>query len=221
MPAIIDPQLFTNNAVSLLALPISQIALSFTVMEGHGAKFPLPTGDGSDWFLVTFESQDASQREIVKVIGRVGDVFTIDPAGRGLEGTIPQAWAASSGNDTLVDLRLTAETIRRLSNSYAQASYPAVTNYAEALDQLFNLFSLTGARLFDQPYTLTEAPGSTVITLNQPYVTGSLAIFIGGLRQKLNVDFTEATPDTFVLNFELTAGMVAEGQNLVIDFIPA
>jgi hypothetical protein len=105
------PQLFTNNAVSLLAAPISATATSLQVLPGHGALYPQP-GSG-DFFLITLENQNATLREIIKVTGRSGDTFTFSLADRGQEGTTAQAWTAHPGADTLVDHRITAETIRQ------------------------------------------------------------------------------------------------------------
>lgn len=104
-------QLFTNNAVSLLTAPISATSTSLTVMAGYGALYPNP--GPNEYFLVTLENQTASVREIIKVTGRVGDTFTFTLADRGQEGTTALPWAASSGNDTLVDHRVTAETMDR------------------------------------------------------------------------------------------------------------
>lgn len=105
-----DLQLFANNAVSLLAAPISASATSLTVLTGHGSLFPQPTGDGSDYFLVTLENETATTREIIRVNGRSGDTFT--GLLRGQEGTTAVAWSAGPGSDTLVDQRITAETMR-------------------------------------------------------------------------------------------------------------
>lgn len=103
-------QLFTNNAISLLNSSISPFDLELHVLPGTGSQYPQPSNAG-EFFLVTLETTAAPfDREIVKVIGRSGDTLFIDPAGRGQEGTVPQAWAAT---DTLVDHRLTAETIRQ------------------------------------------------------------------------------------------------------------
>ncbi len=104
-------QLFTNNAVSLLAAPISSSATTLAVLAGHGALYPAITEAGH-YFLVTLENETATAREIVKVNGRVGDVFT--GLERGWEGTTPQNWAAGGGNDTLVDHRVTAGTLEGL-----------------------------------------------------------------------------------------------------------
>lgn len=103
-------QLFTNNAVSLLAIPISAGATSLTIMSGFGALFPQPVDPG-DFFLVTLENETATAREIIRVTGRTGDTFT--GLVRGQEGTTAQAWSASLGSDTLVDHRVTAETMRQ------------------------------------------------------------------------------------------------------------
>lgn len=102
-------QLFSNNAVSLLASPISASSTSLTVMSGHGSMFPLPAPN--EYFLVTLENQTATAREIIRVTGRTGDTLT--GISRAQEGTIAQAWGASAGNDTLIDHRITAETMYR------------------------------------------------------------------------------------------------------------
>ena len=103
-------QLFTNNAVSLLHLPLSVAGTTIQLQPGLGTEFPQPVNQG-EFFLVTLEDiANPTLREIVKIIARSGDVLTIDPAGRGQEGTSIQFWDA---NSTLVDHRITAETIRQ------------------------------------------------------------------------------------------------------------
>jgi hypothetical protein len=104
-------QLFSNNAVSLLTTPFSATDTSLHVINGHGAMYPQPVGDGSDYFLITLEDQTASVREIIAIDRRVGDVLYV--LARGLEGTTPQDWGSGAGNDTLVDHRITAETLSR------------------------------------------------------------------------------------------------------------
>lgn len=103
-------QLFSNNAVSLLASPLSIGATSLTVMSGHGAMFPQPSAPG-EFFLVTLEDQNSTIREIIRVTARAGDTFS--GILRAQEGTIPRAWGATIGNDTLVDHRITADTMKR------------------------------------------------------------------------------------------------------------
>lgn len=101
-------QLFTNNAISLLQAPISASSTTIILQPGLGAAFPLPANPG-EFFLITLEDIAAPfNREIVKVTGRTGDTLT--GCLRAEEGTTAQAWAAL---DTLVDHRITAETIKQ------------------------------------------------------------------------------------------------------------
>ena len=118
-----EVQLFSNNAVSLLAIPMSASDTTMVVMSGYGSLFPTP-GPGQ-FFLVTLEDQSATKREIIKVTGRSGDTLT--GLQRGLEGTIPQAWGASLGDDTLVDHRVTAETMSRAMQLPVQSAGGAST----------------------------------------------------------------------------------------------
>lgn len=106
-----DTQLFTNNAVSLLAAPISQLDTSLTVMAGYGNLYPNP-GVG-EYFLITLENQSGTQQEIIRVTSRVGDTFYFSTLDRGQEGTLISGWGATASNDTLVDHRVTAETLKR------------------------------------------------------------------------------------------------------------
>ena len=101
-------QLFSNNGVSLLATDISATDMIIQVQAGLGTNFPRPVNAG-EFFLVTLENINAPlQREIIKIIGRTDDTLTV--GARAQEGTIAQAWGAF---DTLVDHRITAETIKQ------------------------------------------------------------------------------------------------------------
>lgn len=104
-------QLFSNNAISLLVNPIGPTDTSLTVMAGYGNLFPSP--GPNEYFLVTLEDQAAQVREIIKVTHRAGDTFSFTLADRGQEGTTPRAWTSAAGHETLVDHRVTAETMRR------------------------------------------------------------------------------------------------------------
>lgn len=106
------PQLFTNNAISLLENSISALDLNITVMNGSGNLYPQPV-NSDDFFLVTLEDSPATRNEIVKIIGRTGDVLHVDPAGRGWEGSIAEAWPTG----VLVDHRITAGTLARFLTS--------------------------------------------------------------------------------------------------------
>lgn len=108
-------QLFTNNAVALLANALGPTDMTLTVQAGKGALYPQPTNVG-DFFLVTLEpiNSPVSPREILYITGRSGDVLTIGY--RGWEGTgVGQAQPGSGlawpATTTLVDHRITAGTI--------------------------------------------------------------------------------------------------------------
>jgi len=112
-------QLFKNNAKSRLASAITSTSTSFTVITGEGnSLFPtLPLGD--DHMLVTLENA-VGDKEIVKIIERAGDTFTIGEfssgtpsvslLGRAQEGTT----ALNFDVQDLVELRLTAGFIDAL-----------------------------------------------------------------------------------------------------------
>jgi hypothetical protein len=101
-------QLFTNNAVSLLELPLNSNGTEIHLQPGLGHSFPQPVNPG-EFFLVTLEDiANPNLREIVKCIARTGDVLIVDPMGRGWESSTPLYWDSSS---TLVDHRITAGTI--------------------------------------------------------------------------------------------------------------
>lgn len=101
-------QLFSNNAISLLEVSLSPSSTTLVVQPGLGASFPQPVNPG-EFFLITLEDIAAPlTREIIKITGRSGDILTI--GARGLEGTSAASWTS---HNTLVDHRITAETIRQ------------------------------------------------------------------------------------------------------------
>lgn len=78
--------LVTNNAYSTLAAGISASVTAITVAVGHGSRFP--TVSGSNFFYATLINA-ANVLEIVKVVGRAGDVLTVI---RGQDGTTGTAY---------------------------------------------------------------------------------------------------------------------------------
>jgi hypothetical protein len=280
-------QLFSNNAVSLLKTGISASDTLLTVLAGQGALFPSPTDN--EFFVVTLEDQAATQQEILHVFARNGDTFTI---ARGREGTSARSWTASAGNDTLVDHRVTADTLARLANNYKNPGFTSLTSYQEALDYILaqnpeavsaavtqlrtdispvfddlqllktevdplqgniddlqrqiiinndyanpNFPAITslsqaadyllqgnlgaGGQEVDAPVTTAVDGSGTLITLPSNYKPGTTAVYIGGARQKRGVDFIENTANTLRLEFILTDAQIAEGQNLVVDYVVA
>jgi hypothetical protein len=91
------PVLYANNAVSALSASITNVATSFSVTAGHGARFPVIAG--GDYFYATL-MDSAGNLEVVKVTARATDTFTVQ---RAQEGTTARAYAA---ND-IVELRIT------------------------------------------------------------------------------------------------------------------
>ena len=209
-------QLFTNNAVSLLVAPISPTDLTLTVLPGNGALFPTP--QANEFFAVTLENQSATLREIVHVINRTGDVFTIS---RGQEGTTALAWSASTGNDTLVDHRITAAALYTLSNAYSNETFPGITDFAQALDYLLEGSPTSGQTVQDAEITTEVVLDTTVITTPTEYASGTTAVYVGGSRQKRGVDYIETTSTELQLQFVLTPEQIIAGQNVVVDYTVA
>ena len=61
-------QLFTNNASSTLTGAISDTATSIPIQVADVGEFPVV--GGSDFYLVTLESEDGSKIEVVKCDGK-------------------------------------------------------------------------------------------------------------------------------------------------------
>jgi hypothetical protein len=102
-------QLFANNAISLLAAGITNVATSLTVTTGDGALYPSPTG--GDYFMLTLtQAGSETSWEVVKVTARTGDVLTVV---RAQEGTTAAAWALGCK----AELRVTAESLNALSTA--------------------------------------------------------------------------------------------------------
>lgn len=209
-------QLFTNNAVSLLATGIRSSDTTLTVLPGHGDMFPTP--QGNEFFTVTLEDQSASIQEIIHVTGRAGDLFIIE---RGKEGTQPRDWLASQGNDTLVDHRLTAWTLSSLSNAFSNPSFPSLTDYADAINYLLEGNQTTGEQIVDADCYIVADGNETIINTPSPYQARTTAVYVGGARQKRGVDFVEVNPMQIRLQFVLSQAQVDEGQNIVVDYILA
>ena len=105
------PMLFANNASSRLDSAVSAADTVLRVQAGDGAKFPTPSGDGSDWFSVTVEDRRSGQIEIMQCRGRNGDIFNVV---RAQEGTFAQPFDYGA----TVSNRLTAATMYFLAESH-------------------------------------------------------------------------------------------------------
>ena len=106
------PMLFANNASSRLYAAIDAVTTSIRVQAGDGARFPQPTGDGSNYFPVTVEDRRSGQIEIMLCTGRSGDILNVT---RAQEGTAAQAFLLGA----TVSNRLTAATMDFLAHAGA------------------------------------------------------------------------------------------------------
>src|SRR6267142_3540147 len=89
-----------NNAKSVLASSITNIATSATVAAGEGDRFPVL--GASEYFYATLEDS-STNKEIVKVTARTADTMTIT---RAQQGTTAISFAATSA----FELRPTRDT---------------------------------------------------------------------------------------------------------------
>lgn len=186
------------------------------VLPGHGDMFPSP--GPNEFFTVTLEDQGALVQEIVHVLERDGDTFTIL---RGQEGTEARDWSASQGSDTLVDHRLTALTLNRLSNAFANTGFPDLTNFQDAIDYLLQGNPTSGGQIVDAPVETSVGNNETIIFTPSAYKPGTTAVYVGGARQKRGVDFFEVNATELRLQFVLSPDQIAEGQNIVVDYVIA
>ncbi|MDK6509581.1 hypothetical protein [Klebsiella oxytoca] len=142
--------LATNNAESTLASAISETDTSLIVSAGTGAKFP-EIVNGENYFKLTIiDAATGSLVEIVNVVGKVDDIFTIE---RGQEGTIPRAWLA---NDFVANM-MTAETINFVSEVVQQSSESAeiAQNAADSATEAAESATKTLASTVKQSITFT------------------------------------------------------------------
>lgn len=110
-------QLYLNNWATTTAAEASAAALEILIAPADAAKLVgLGTGDH---YLLTLIEQDGAGAEIdwevVKVTATSGvtGALTIDPAGRGLEGTAARLWPVG----TSISLRVTAGALEALRDS--------------------------------------------------------------------------------------------------------
>lgn len=112
--------LFANNASCGLGSDLTAAATSIALETGKGSLFPSPVS--GQIFKLTLQNILNGAFEIVNVTGRAGDALTVE---RGAEGTTPQAFPAAT---TLVQLRITSETLQKLQESGGGAGGGAPSN---------------------------------------------------------------------------------------------
>lgn len=107
--------ILANNATATLASDAPSTATTLSVLTGLGAVFPV-LGSG-DYFYATLASS-AGVYEIVKVVARSGDVFTVV---RGQAGTVAVTFPAGSR----LELRVTKENVEDLVDQEVAAAVAA------------------------------------------------------------------------------------------------
>jgi len=159
-----------NNAVSTLAIGISETDVGLVVAAGDGSKFPvLATGD---YFYATLSSSSTFY-EIVKVTARSGDSMTI---ARAQEGTLPLAFPANSR----IELRVTAQSILdhlpfnvvNFTGTGAQVAYTMPAKVAENSTMVF----INGVYQQKNTYSVS---GTTLTFSQAPPVTSTIEIMYG------------------------------------------
>lgn len=113
------------------------------------------------------------------------------------------------------------QAIENAGNDYQNPSFPELTNYNLALDYLLQGNAVSGGQVIDADITTAVVGNKTNITLESSYKPFSTAVYVGGVRQKRGVDFYESGDMQLQLQFALTPQMIADGQNVVVDYIVA
>ena len=179
--------LFKNNAASTLASPITDSAVTLTVVAGEGADFPSPAA--GQYFIATLvDAATGTISEIIWVTSRTGDVLTIQ---RGQEGTAPLAWNAGDA----VKMLPTAGTMQALMQvQQSQAGAPnyaldtgTVNSYAATLNPVVStripglVVRILAATANTGPSTLNLGAGSGAIINPDGTPLGTGAIVAGGI----------------------------------------
>lgn len=177
-------ELFTNNAISLLIAPISASDTELTVMTGYGSLFPNPAV--GEFFLITLENQAGTLREIIRVTSRIGDRLLFPIENRGQEGTVALSWPSASGNDTIVDHRITAGSMNRTSkNTPAFLIAAGATGlgrgikYSSAMRGFKLLTTITNqtsfaTRTFETVVAISGLPGAETVAFSTNASVGSI-----------------------------------------------
>jgi hypothetical protein len=187
--------LFSNNAGSTLAGPISNVSLTLQVQAGAGALFANP--GANQYFLASLtDAATGLLNEIVQVTSRASDVFTIV---RAQEGTTALSWLA---NDIVAN-RWTAgsaNTMVQLSQLQQQATnYAADTGSVNSVIVALSpapgsLAGLAGVPIRTQKASASPNTGATTVTAS-PLASGPLirpggaALIAGEVTGGMLLDF--------------------------------
>lgn len=158
-------QLFSNNALTMLAAPLDRLATELQVSPGTGALFPEITNEG-DYFYITVEDRIATDyREILSIIGRTGDTLII--GARALEGSLTQDMFPIG---SIVELRLTASFINTQNAALNVISDQLVYLENRAFNTVEQLTLLSGIAS-NQLDALNNIGGQTDTQVNNSIIT--------------------------------------------------
>lgn len=201
--------LVKNNAYSTLAASISAVVTTITVDVGHGSRFPT-ISDGNFFYATLIDVSNVL--EIVKVVGRAGDVFTVT---RGQDGTIGHAYTAGDR----IELRPTAALFdNKLSKGggvmtgHIEAIAGAATTQVPQIQEVVQRAgdSMTG------PLTVPELRGvGGVVELPTGHRVlgadiGSL-VAPGMVVQQVNVQTGEIVTTTAIIPWDNSIPQITEG----------
>lgn len=158
--------LYTNNAQTTLAAPLSTTDTELTVIVGMGDLFPETDEGDNGWFPLTLIKADGSGFEVVRAIGRDDDVIVIE---RGQENT-PVSLEFDEGD--VVSLRMTSaafdtmlrdgvETATILKGVNAAVQTNAISDpYEISLDNVTEL--VDGLRISFKPFTTNDTTSPSI-----------------------------------------------------------
>lgn len=169
-----DILLFSNNAQSTLASPLTTLSTTCSVLPGAGAKFPNPAASGQIFKMTFVDQATKAINEIVTVTHRDGDTMTIV---RGQEGTTPQSWLAGD----IAAMLPTAGTMQQFSQ--VPQTQAGASNYAQDIGSVNSLSAVLS------PPVTTNIPGLTVRIKAANSNTGASTLNIGaGSKPLVNPD---------------------------------
>ena len=182
-------QLYANNAKTTLTTAITSSSTTLSVADG--SLFPTPAAN--EFFLVTLES--GTTREIVQIGSKSGNILTVASGGRGQEGFNSGSFPVG----TLVDGRVTAGTLARMSTAFVPLSG------VEALVAPSNMYNNGFICGTVDPTGIPIMPvvknTTTWKFLNYTTVFSSTVTSGTSTNITTNVPFTDATSTKYLIQF--------------------
>lgn len=210
------PQIFANNAVSILAAALAAGDTTLFVQAGHGARFPTVTG--GDYAFVTLE--DASGNiEIVKVTAHAAAAVSMTIQ-RAQQGTAARAWAIGD----LVELRPTASEAAgwEAAKAEVEAARQAQASLLANLQRFISTFAaapgdvdLGGHRIGNAADGVSPTDYVTLQQLVTAALSGSIPGQAGNARKLMGTNGLAASWSTFLgAAIHITSATVLQARQL-------